>query len=433
MSEPQPGLARALSRRDLIGILLNAMMGAGMLAAPSRVFAIAEGWSFVVLLASGLMLAPLILCFADLGSRFQATGGPYLYVRAALPGPVAFAVGWLLWFSQAMSIATLSNLLVGYLAGFVPALAEGAPRLALLGGLGLALTGLALAGIRQSAGLSNLLIILKVGFVGAFLAVGLPFIEPGRLAIAGPPPDLPAFATAMLVYLFAYSGFERGAVLAGEAKDPRRDVPAALAVSVVVATLAYAAVLAVCIGVLAEPAATERPLAEAGRLLFGGPGAIAVSVGAVAVILGTLLVIVISMPRMLLALAEQNQLPAGLGRIHPRWRTPWLAILISSALAFGFAMASDLITALTMATATRLVAYILCCVALIRFARSADAPAPLFRLPGAAPIAAVTAVLFTVVLVVGAWKEMFPLAIVTAIGLALLASHTLGKRRQPSP
>ena len=86
-------LVRALRRRDLAGILLNAMIGAGMLAAPAKVYAIAGNWSFAVLAASAVILIPLILCFADLGSRFSGTGGPYLYARQALSPLLAFAVG----------------------------------------------------------------------------------------------------------------------------------------------------------------------------------------------------------------------------------------------------------------------------------------------------------------------------------------------------
>ena len=423
-------LVRALGRRDIIGILLNAMIGSGMLAAPAKVYAIAGGWSFLVLLASALLLVPLILCFADLGSRFSATGGPYLYARSALSPPAAFSVGWLLWFSQAMSAATLCNLMVSYLAGFSPDLAQGWPRVAVILGLGLTLTVIALAGIRESARVSNLLIVIKVGFVGVFLLAGLAFIDLDHLKATTAVPHAPQFATAMLIYLFAYSGFERGAVIAGEAREPRRDVPIALAASVAIATLAYGAVLLVCVGILDAPAATDRPLAEVGRQIFGAPGAVAVSAGALVVITGTLFIIVISMPRMLLALAEQDQLPAALATVHPRWRTPHVAILISSTLCFGLAVASDLITALTIATATRVVSYILCCVALARLSGRPEAPQPQFRLPFASPVAIVTALLFTVVLVIGARKELVPLAVVTAIGLLILLAHTWSRRAQ---
>lgn len=425
-----PDLVRALRRRDLVGLLLNAMMGAGMLAAPAKVFGLAGDWSFVVLAISALILMPLILCFADLGSRFTATGGPYVYAGHALPPMVAFSVGWLLWISQALSVATLSNLLVSYLAGFVPEIASGWPRIALIGGLGFVLTTIVLTGIRRSAGASNTMAVLKVGFVLAFLVACVAFVQPDRLIITGAPPPPATLAQAILIYLFAYSGFERGSVVAGESRDPKRDVPIALIGSVVAVTFAYAAVLLICVGVLAEPAATDRPLAEVGRQLFGPLGALAVSIGAGAVILGTILGILISMPRMLLAISEKGQLPAVLGRVHTRWRTPWIAILVSSGLSFGFAIFSDVIGALTFATATRLVAYILCCTALFRMSRRADAPQPQFRLPAAGTVALATAVLFSGVLAMGATKELPPLLIVLAIGLGLFGLTRWSRTRK---
>lgn len=412
-------LIRALTRRDLTGILLNAMVGSGMLAAPAKVHAVAGDWSFVVLLASALALAPLIACFADLGSRFAATGGPYLYVREGLSPAPAFAAGWLLWIAQAMSTATLANLFVSYLAGFVPALETGLPRLLTIGGLGAVMTWLVLVGIAPSARVSNALIAVKVGFVLLFLLAGLPFVDLGRVEMGNPPP-LGDFAAAMLVYVFAYTGFERGAVLAGEAREPKRDVPVALGLSLGVATLAYAAVLLVCIGTLDAPSATDRPLAEAGRLLYGGIGAVAVSAGAIVVILGTLFVVGIGMPRMLLALAEARQLPAGLAAVHSRWRTPHVAILLSGVLAYGCAMASDLLTALTISTGARLVGYILSCVALWRMRGRADAPPAQFNLPAAGPVALMTALLFTGVLLLGARAELPALLIATAVGFAIL-------------
>jgi len=419
LSEPVH-LLRALRRRDLVGILLNAMIGAGMLAAPARVFGLAEGWSFVVLVASAAIIVPLVLCFADLGSRFSATGGPYLYARAALPGWMAFSVGWLSWFSQGLSLATLANLLISYLAGFFPLLAEGWPRAGVIVALAIGLNVIILRGIRQSAGTSNLLAILKVGFVATFFAAGLAFVRPDHLAVAAAPPDPITFAQAILIYLFAYSGFERAAVLAGEAKDPRRDVPMALLGSIVAVTLAYAAVLFICLGVLDQPSATDRPLAEVGRQLFGTWGQVAISAGAIAVILGTIVVISISMPRMLMALAEHGQLPARLGTIHPRWRTPYVAIVVSSTISFGFALVSDVIGALTFATAARLVSYILCCVALWRFSRRLDAPPAQFNLPARGTLALATAAVFLGVLLLGATKELAPLAVVLTIGFVLL-------------
>jgi APA family basic amino acid/polyamine antiporter len=165
--------------------------------------------------------------------------------------------------------------------------------------------------------------------------------------------------------------------------------------------------------------------------LFGPIGAVAVSAGALAVIAGTILVITISMPRMLLALSEQEQLPRWLGCVHPGWRTPHVAIVISSVLGFGFAMASDLITSLTIATGARLMGYILCCLALWALSRRADAPPPRFSLPFRGPIALATAALFTGVLVLGAMKELIPLAIVLLGGFVLMALSRRAPSRAP--
>ncbi len=417
----EPGLVRALRRRDLIGLMLNGVIGAGMLAAPAKVFALADGWSFVVLACAALMITPLILCFADLGSRFTGTGGPYLYARAALPGWIAFAVGWMIWISMALAVATLCNLLVSYVAGFVPVLGSGLPRVGLILALGISLTTVVLSGIRQSAEGNNLLVVVKVAFVLGFVIAGIGFVQADHLVITTQLPTGITFFQAILIYLFAYSGFERAGVLAGETRDPRRDVPAAMFASVALATSAYAVVLLICVGVLADPALTDRPLAEVGRELFGPVGQLAVSAGAIAVILGTLLSVIIGMPRLLLALAEQGQLPMALGAVHSRWRTPHVAIILSSVVAFGAAIFSDLLGSLTISTAARMVAYILCCVALWRLSGNAGAPPAQFNLPGRRIISLVTAAIFALVLVMAATQELPMLAAVLALGFGILA------------
>src|SRR4051794_18491610 len=138
------------------------MIGSGMLAAPSKVFALAHGWSFAVLGLAALVIVPLILCFADLGSRYSGTGGPYLYARRSLPGWLAYCAGWLLWISQVFSTAALTNLLLTYLAGFFPALDAGPVRASVIVAFGAAMTLITLLGIRGSARTSNLLVVLKV-------------------------------------------------------------------------------------------------------------------------------------------------------------------------------------------------------------------------------------------------------------------------------
>jgi APA family basic amino acid/polyamine antiporter len=416
-----PGLVRALGRRDLVGILVNTMVGSGMMAAPAKVFGLAHGWSFAVLGLSALVIIPMIVCFADLGSRFSGTGGPYLYARESLPGWMAFCAGWLLWVSQVFSTAALTNLLLTYLAGFLPALGGGLPRAALMLLFGALVTTITLRGVRGSVRTSNVMVVLKVSFVLAFVAVGSVFVHPDHFVARTPPLAPATLAQAVMIYIFAYAGFERAGVIAGEARTPREDVPWALFIAVAAATAAYAGVLLVCAGVLDNPSATDRPLAEVGRQLFGPVGAVAVSIGAVTVLVGTILVTMVATPRMLLAMADQGQAPAFLGAIHPSWRTPHVAIGISCTLTFAFAIFGDLLHNLTFSTAARVLCYILCCVGLWRLSRRADAAPALFRLPGRSLIAVASAAIFLLVLVVGATKELPALGAALAVGLVLFA------------
>ena len=421
MSPPAPAssLVRALGRRDLTALMVNAMVGSGMMAAPAKVFALAHGWSLGVLAASALLILPVFLCFAELGARFSGTGGPYLYARAALPGWLAFCAGWSLWISQCFSTAALSNLLLAYLAGLFPVLAEPLPRALTLLGFAGAISSVVLLGIQGSARGNALIVATKMAFVVGFVTIGLCFVHPSRLVVGGAPSGVLPLAQALLLFVFAYTGFEKGGVLAGEARDPRRDVPWALFASLVIATLAYAGVLVVCLGVLGDPGRTERPLAEVGRLLFGGSGALAVSAGAITVIVGVILVAVITGPRLLLAMSEEGHLPAALGRLHPRWRTPYLAVLLNSVASFGFAFGGDLLKAVTFSTAARVVCYILCCAALVRLSQRPDDGRRGFRLPAPAFFAATTAAMLVVVLVMGAAKELPILLGAVAAGLVI--------------
>jgi APA family basic amino acid/polyamine antiporter len=227
-SAEMPGLVRALGRRDLVGILVNTMVGSGMMAAPAKVFGLAHGWSFAVLGLSALVIIPMIVCFADLGSRFSGTGGPYLYARESLPGWMAFCAGWLLWVSQVFSTAALTNLLLTYLAGFLPALGGGLPRAALMLLFGALVTTITLRGVRGSVRTSNVMVVLKVSFVLAFVAVGSVFVHPDHFVARTPPLAPATLAQAVMIYIFAYAGFERAGVIAGEARTPREDVPWAL-------------------------------------------------------------------------------------------------------------------------------------------------------------------------------------------------------------
>src|ERR687887_157404 len=105
------GLVRGIRQWDLVAIALNGIIGAGIFGLPSDVFGRIGSYSLIAFIACALVVILLILCFAEVGSRFKETGGPYLYAREAFGPTVAFAVGWLLWLARVSAFAANCNLL----------------------------------------------------------------------------------------------------------------------------------------------------------------------------------------------------------------------------------------------------------------------------------------------------------------------------------
>jgi amino acid transporter len=124
----QARLARGLQRWDVVALVINSIIGAGIYGLPSRVFALAGTYSLLAYVVSTVPIVLIILCFAEVGSRFKATGGPYLYAHVAFGSLMGFQVGWLMWLSRIAAFAALCNLFIGYLGYFVAAASDDAWR-----------------------------------------------------------------------------------------------------------------------------------------------------------------------------------------------------------------------------------------------------------------------------------------------------------------
>ena len=116
--QPEADLVRGIRRWDLVAIAINGIIGAGIFGLPSRVYGLIGTYSLIAFLACALVVALIILCFAEVGSRFDETGGPYLYAREAFQPAVAFEIGWLIWLARVTAFAANCNLLINYLSYF---------------------------------------------------------------------------------------------------------------------------------------------------------------------------------------------------------------------------------------------------------------------------------------------------------------------------
>src|SRR5262245_30311434 len=221
------GLVRAIRRWDLVAAVINMVIGAGIFGLPSTVYGLIGSYSLIAFAVCALVVALIALCFAEVGSRFSETGGPYLYARAAFGSVAGFEVGWLIWLARLTAFAANCNLLVEYLGFFWDRATADYFREAIIIGVVGSLAAVNVVGVRDAARLGNLLTVAKLVPIVVFVAVGSFFLKPDAYSLAEPPGYQP-FSEAVLLLIYAYTGFEMAVIPAGESRDPRHDLPRAI-------------------------------------------------------------------------------------------------------------------------------------------------------------------------------------------------------------
>ncbi len=417
----------ALSVNDVIGsgVYLILPVAAAMLLGPASVWAI---------LAAGIAVLLLVLCFAEASSLFDGPGGAIVYTRAAFGDFVGFEVGWMTWIARIASIASLSV----FFARAVGYLWEGANH-----GLGQALTivlplaGLTwinVRGIKSGALTAVILSFGKTVPLALLVVVGL-FAVSWRRVFPVPMPETGNFTKAALLVLYAYSGFENTPAPAGEFRNPKRDVPFALITMIVIVTAIYTLVQLVAIGTIPNLGQSQTPLADAGRALMGPIGGFLLTLGAALSVLGTNNNTVLAGPRYLYALAETGRLPRIFARIHPRYRTPAVAILTQSAVALGLIAADAVLHAVrpgalgvaeelaVLSTIARLATYIGTCLAVPVLRRKMPATERTIRLPGGPVIPIAALVICLLFLSAAETKNFVAGGIALAVGALIYAGR----------
>ena len=423
MIQPPPvaELRRELGRWDLTAIGINQVIGGAVFAMPASVAALAGGWSPWLIVAVGIASLMIAATFAEVGSRFDATGGPYLYTKTAFGRFPAFEIGWMQWFTRVASWASVINVLVASLGFYWPAVTTGAARTALLTAIIAALALINVLGIRQSAWVVNALTIGKLVPLALFIAFGLPAMEASRLS----PGDLPPLADlskSALLLIFAFGGYEVVPVPAGESKDPRRAVPFALIMTIVVVTIVLTLAQVVSLGTLPNLPASKTPLADASAIFLGAWGAATITLGAVFSTLGNNMGQALSGSRSLYALAEQGDLPRIFARIDPRFGTPVIAILFTAAVSLVLATTGSFVTMAQASAVSRLVVYVATCASALRLrsaAFSGRVSDPKMRVP-LGPVIPIAAIVIALTILLGATGSQL-----RAGGYALLAGAAL--------
>jgi amino acid transporter len=426
----ESGLRRAVGRWSYVAMMVNGIIGAGIFGLPSKVHALVGVYGLLAYGLCALLMVCITLVFAEVGSRFSLTGGPYLYARLAF-GPLAgFLLGWLMWITRVTALAVITNVMVSYISFFWAPAATGLPRAIVATVVLIGVTVLNLVGVRRVAGAVNAITLLKLVPLVVFVAVGVFALD--RHAFVVPPSvSAGAFGQAMFQLVFAFAGFEAAAVLAGEIHEPQRNLPFALMVAIALTTVIYVLIQVVCIGTLPELAASEKPLADAGARFLGPAGGALLAVGAQVSALGTLCGSMLIGSRVLFAMSEQDQLPKLFERLHPRFRTPTIAILLTAVLAIALTVTGTFTYVVGLNVLTRLATFVLTAGAMMAFRRRAGAPPAAFQVPGGTVLAVITIVTCVWLGSRSQGTELRDVAIAVVAGLVLFAAHRWGVRQRP--
>jgi amino acid transporter len=393
------GLVRTIGRWSLSALIVNSVIGGGVFGLPSVVAGRLGKYAPLAYLVAAAGIALVAACLSEIASQFNETGGPYLYARTALGRFWGIQIAWMTWLSRITAASGTANLFATYLAEFFPRAVQPVYRVTFLSALIGILAIINYRGVRSATRVSDFLTSIKIFLLLMFIGAGLGWLIAHGQVVPAPlthAVTLKDWLGAVLVLVFAYGGFEAVFFATGETRDPRKDSAAALFYALTLVTVIYTLVQVVINGTLANPTATERPLAESARHIFGNGAAAAIACGALVSIYGYLGANMLHTPRLTFALAECGDFPRFFAAVHPRFRTPHVSIIVYTILLLTFTVVGNFRWNITLSAVARLLTYASFAVALLVL-RKKHPEADAFRLRGG-PLIAILTLAFCVVL-----------------------------------
>lgn len=433
MSKAASPSPRAMGLATLAAVGVNSIIGAGFYLLPAQYFATAGAWAPIVLLVMGVLMFAIALCFAEVGSRFRENGGAYLYVRSAFGPLVGFEIGWVLYLSRVISTASMFAALILLLKVTTGREFDLAATSVVVIALTVLIAAFSVVGGRTNAGLLTTLAVVKITPVVILIGLAIPHLDTQALTPSAPLTWQAAVAAAAMG-LFSYAGFENLAIPAGEARNPRRDVPRALVTSLAAGVVLLVGANAVAIGLVPDLADSGLALADAARAVLGPAGWWLMAVTAILAVVGSNAGALLANSRLLQSLADQGDIAAWFGRRSVRFGTPVVAIALSSVLVLALALSGTFQSLVVLAVGTRVLVYMGVALAAMKL-RHADregaAPPASYRMPAAPLVLAVVILGCGIILLQMTGPQAVAIAIGLAAGLLLfVARRTLAK---PSP
>lgn len=363
----------------MVLLVINGVIGSGIFGLPSKTFKETGVFSIAAFGVCAIAVFIIILCFAEVSSRFDKTGGPYLYALSSFGPLPAFLTGWLLLVTRFITYAALINLLVTYLSVFSDWFTQPSARIISIILLTLFLALINHVGVKNSTRVNNFLTVAKLLPLLLFIIAGFFFIETKNFEIKHTP-GFSSFSSTVLLLVFAFGGFESVLVNSGEVKNPGKNLPFALLLAALIIAVIYILIQIVNIGTLPTLASSEKPLAEAAGLFMGKTGATLIAIGALFSVTGTLNAIMLVGSRLPYAFSEEKQFPKIFSFIHPRYKTPTLSLLLFMTVTIIISINYSFLSAASISAITRVMIYGIVCISLIKLRKKNAAQTGYFKI-----------------------------------------------------
>jgi len=424
-------LLRALGVRGLATTIFNYTVGSGIFALPGLAVARLGAAAPLAYLVCMLVMALVLLCLAEAGSRVSVTGGLYAYVDTGLGPLIGFIAGAVLFFTGLFGGAAVAVLFARTVSALL-GLSSQAWYVALIVSVVAAFTVVNVRGVRNSARTMEIITVAKIVPLLAFVLVGAAFVQRSNLAWERVPSLSDTLGTAGLV-IFAFTGIESALAPSGEVRAPWRTVPRAAFLALAAATALYLAIQWVALGIEGRRLGTEglTPLAQAAAAFAGAPGRTVMIAAAAVSMIGYLSANILSTPRAIFAFARDGFLPAALCSVHERYRTPHIAIITHGCLVAALALTGTYERLAIFSNITAFVLYMLCAVAVMALrARDIHGEGAPFRIWGG-PLVPVAAVLTNAWLLyaTAARSDLLGLGIILLLALLLYGGRRWRLRR----
>lgn len=411
------GLVRALGVRSLTASIVNMTIGAGIFVLPAAVAAGLGTAAPVAYVLCATLMALIVSCFAAAGSRVSLTGGLYAYVGVAFGPFVGFLAGVMYQLMAAFAVASVASAFAGSIGAVWPPVTTAAGRAVLLIVVIAVLAAVNVRGVRFGAWLVETATVAKLLPLIVLVAVGLWSVNPDDVRLSAFP-AASALGRTAIVLIFAFLGVEVALVPSGEVRDSARTVPRALFLALATTTTLYLLIQRVAQGLLGPAIGdfASAPLAEAASRVLGSGGRLLVIGGATVSMFGYVAGDMLGSPRSLYAFGRDGILPAALARVHPRFHTPHVAIVVYALLIATLAVSSSFTQLAILANVAALTLYLTCVAASYELQRrDVRAGGTPFRLSGGPAIPILAAMVIVWLLSNATLRELAVEGLVVAV------------------